>query len=241
MAEIQGYIHSYESFGAVDGPGVRFVVFVSGCPLRCLYCHNPDTWIKTDGTLTSAEAVVSTICEYKNFIKNGGVTISGGEPLMQPAFCREILLRCKQEGLHTAIDTSGAVQLSTCRDTIDAADLILLDIKDIDAEDCKTLTGQTNENALALLSYCEETKKPVWIRHVLLPGYTLSDEKLHKMGETLASFSCIERVEINPFHKMGEYKWETIDRPYTLKEVSPPSAEDVSHAKEVLRSYGLPL
>ena len=241
MIKTEGYIHSYESFGAVDGPGVRFVVFFSGCPLRCLYCHNPDTWIQTDGKKVSAYTVFSTICEYKNFIKNGGVTLSGGEPLMQPDFCAAILTRCKQAGFHTAIDTSGAVPLAQCRHAVDAADLILLDIKDIDKQDCKTLTGQTNEQAFALLSYCEETKKSVWIRHVLLPGYTLSDEKLHKMGKALAPFSCIERVELNPFHKMGEYKWETIDRPYTLTDVAPPTEQDVLHAKEVLRAYGLPL
>lgn len=238
---MNGRIHSVESFGAVDGPGVRFVVFMQGCPLRCRYCHNPDTWKPSDGKLVSAADLVREIEQYRNFIRSGGVTLSGGEPLMQPEFATELLKLCKASGFHTAIDTSGAIPLHHCKEAVDTADLILLDIKDIDAEDCRSLTGQDNANALALLDYCEETHKPVWIRHVLVPGLTLSDEKLHRLAQKLQSYTCIEKVELNPFHKMGEFKWEQLALPYTLTDTPAPSPDETNHAKEVFRSYELPL
>lgn len=240
MRDTAGYIHSYESFGAVDGPGVRFVVFMQGCPLRCRYCHNPDTWHTADGKRVTAGEVFDEISQYRNFIK-GGVTLSGGEPLMQPEFAEAILTLCRKEGFHTAVDTSGAVPLSACKGALEAADLILLDIKDIDPADCETLTGQNNRNALALLRWCEEAKKPVWIRHVLVPGLTLKEEKLHALAQMLKRFSCIEKIELNPFHKMGEYKWDAADVPYTLKDTPVPDEASVLHAKEVFRSYELPL
>lgn len=235
-----GFIHSYESFGAVDGPGVRFVVFLQGCPLRCLYCHNPDTWNMQDGKRVSADDVIREILPYRNFIR-GGVTLSGGEPLLQPSFCTALLSACKQEGFHTAIDTAGSIPLAACRDAVDAADLILLDIKDIDQADCIALTGQDHQNAFTLLQYCERVKKPVWIRHVLVPGLTLKEEKLHRLAQALQPFSCIEKVELNPFHKMGEYKWQLTSTPYLLKETAAPSETSVRHAKEVFRSYALPI
>ncbi len=238
---MEGYIHSCESFGAVDGPGVRYVVFFQGCPLRCRYCHNPDTWKLTDGRCVSPQTLAAEIEQYRNFIRSGGVTLSGGEPLLQADFAAELLTLCKSAGFHTAIDTSGAVALDKCRGAVDTADLILLDIKDIDAEDCRSLTGQDNANAFALLDYCEQTGKAVWIRHVLVPGLTLSDEKLHRLGARLASYTCIEKVELNPFHKMGEFKWAALDIPYTLTDTPAPESDAVTHAKEIIRSYGLPL
>lgn len=241
MDSVYGYIHSYESFGAVDGPGVRFVVFFQGCPLHCLYCHNPDTWDIRKGRPVEVSAVLAEILQYRNFIKDGGVTLSGGEPFWQPEFCRELLSLCKKEGLHTAVDTSGAVPLSRCKEAVDLADLLLLDIKDIDPADCRNLTGQDNCNALKLLSYCEEIRKPVWIRHVLVPGLTANDLKLVRLAQTLKPFSCIEKIELNPFHKMGGYKWEQTGTPYTLKDTPPLSEGELNHAKEMLRSYELPL
>ena len=227
MGSAYGYIHSYESFGAVDGPGVRFVVFFQGCPLRCLYCHNPDTWEMKRGRLTEASAVLNEILQYRSFIKDGGVTLSGGEPLLQPDFCAELLSLCKRAGLHTAIDTSGAVPLSHCRKAVDLADLLLLDIKDIDPKDCIKLTGQDNSSALHLLSYCEETGKP-------------DDRKLVRLAQALKPFSCIQKVELHPFHKMGEYKWRQIGAPYTLTDTPPLSEDELNHAKELLRSYEIP-
>ena len=238
---MEGYIHSCESFGAVDGPGVRYVVFFQGCPLRCRYCHNPDTWKLTDGRRVSAQSLASEIEQFRNFIRSGGVTLSGGEPLMQADFAAELLALCKAAGFHTAIDTSGAVALDKCRNAIDTADLLLLDIKDIDADDCRDLTGQDNANAFAVLDYCEAVHKPVWIRHVLVPELTLCDEKLHRLGSRLSAYTCIEKVELNPFHKMGEFKWSSLGIPYTLTDTPAPDPDAVAHAKEIVRSYGLPL
>ena len=179
-----GYLHSLESFGAVDGPGIRFVVFLSGCPLRCLYCHNPDTWEQKQTLRMTPPQVMEKIRSERSFLLRGGVTLSGGEPLMQPAFCEELLTLCRQEGFHTAIDTSGSIPLTQSRHAIDLADMLLLDIKDIDPEDCRMLTGKTNENALATLDHCEQTGKEVWIRHVLVPGYTLNPDKLRRLAES---------------------------------------------------------
>ncbi len=241
MKEPVGYLHSVESFGAVDGPGVRFVVFLQGCPLRCLFCHNADTWKIGEGEPITPSELFGQIDSYRNFIQNGGVTFSGGEPLLQPEFLCAVMALCKETGLHTAIDTSGAVPLSRCREAVEAADLLLLDIKDIDTGDCMSLTGMGNENALELLRACEDMQKPVWIRHVLVPGYTLQEEKLHRLGKELSRYTCIERVELSPFHKMGEYKWEFVDQPYQLGEVPLPSKEEIEKAREILKHYELSL
>ena len=174
MEGVTGRVHSFESFGTLDGPGVRFVVFLQGCPLRCRYCHNPDTWELGGGMEISSAEVVGKIESCRNFIRSGGVTLSGGEPLMQPEFARDILERCARAGFHTALDTAGSVPLERSRPVIDRADLLLLDIKALNPALCRELTGRDNRNTLATLDYCEETARPVWIRHVLVPGFTLS-------------------------------------------------------------------
>lgn len=233
---MKGYIHSYESFGAVDGPGIRFVVFLKGCLLRCLYCHNPDTWHKSEAkefTVTTPEELVNKIMTYKNFIMNGGVTLSGGEPLLQAEFCHEVIKLCHDNNIHTAIDTSGAVELEKTAECIKAADLILLDIKEIDAEDCIKLTGKDNSGSMRTLEYCESINKPVWIRHVLVPEYTLKEDKLKRLADYLRKFSCIEKVELLPYHTMGKYKWEQLNEPYKLEGIEPPSKEDVEKAKSI--------
>lgn len=239
--ETVGYLHSVESFGAVDGPGVRFVAFLQGCPLRCLFCHNADTWKKNEGKPILPSELVQKILPYRNFIKKGGVTLSGGEPLLQPDFCRETAILCKQAGFHVAIDTSGGVPLESCREAIDAADLLLLDIKDIDRDGCIALTGLPNDYALEILNYCDYTGKDVWIRHVLVPGYTMDPAKLRRLANVLSWYTCIKKVELNPFHKMGEYKWDYIDEPYQLADTQPPSPEEMELAKEIMKSYALPL
>lgn len=242
MADIvTGRVHSIESFGAVDGPGVRFVVFLQGCPLKCRYCHNPDSWDPAYGKKMTSDYLVREILSYRNFIKNGGVTISGGEPLLQHEFVKAVLEECREHGVHTAIDTAGSIPLSVCRDTIDAADMLLLDIKDVDTEDCKTLTGKGNENAFSVLDYCESVKKPAWIRHVILPGYTLNWDKLERLAERLSSYTCIERVELLPFHKMGEYKWEALEQEYLLADIQPPTKEEMSRVKQIFLDHGLRL
>lgn len=238
---ITGRIHSVETFGAVDGPGVRFVVFLQGCPLRCKFCHNPDTWNPKDGQEISAAELIEQISSYRNFIRKGGVTLSGGEPLLQPQFVKAVLDGCRELGLHTAIDTSGGVPLETAKPAIDAADMLLLDIKDIDPDGCRELTGQDNQNALSILRYCEEVGKPVWIRHVMVPGLTLQTDKLKRLAARLKGYRCIKKVELLPFHKMGEYKWEELHIPYSLADTLEPTKDEVAKAKAIFLQNGLPL
>ena len=239
--EIIGRVHSIESFGAVDGPGIRFVVFLQGCPLQCKYCHNPDSWDPAYGKKMSAGMLLDEILSYRNFIKNGGVTISGGEPLLQHAFVKELLDGCREHGVHTAVDTAGSIPLTVCRGAADAADMLLLDIKDIDSADCRQLTGMGNERAFELLDYCEEAGKPVWIRHVVVPGLTLDWDKLGRLADRLSSYRCVEKAELLPFHKLGEYKWEALGRTYSLTDVQPPAREEMEKAREIFRSRGIQL
>lgn len=239
MENVIGHIHSTESFGALDGPGIRYVVFMQGCPLRCVFCHNPDSWEAGAGQTIGSEEVVRDILRYRHFIEKGGVTLSGGEPLMQPAFARAILEGCRENGLHTALDTSGAVPLLVCREAVDAADMLLLDIKAADDALFRCITGRSMHNTLELLEHCEDIAKRVWIRHVLVPGLTLDDDALHALGRLLRRYGCVERVELLPFHKLGEYKWAALELDYTLGGTLPPTAEEVAHARELLRGYGL--
>ena len=235
-----GYLHSLESFGAVDGPGIRFVVFLSGCLLRCLYCHNPDTWEQKQTLSMTPLQVMEKIRSERSFLCRGGVTLSGGEPLMQPGFCEELLTLCRQEGFHTAIDTSGAIPLEQSRRAIDLADMLLLDIKDIDPADCRTLTGKTNENALATLDHCERTGKPVWIRHVLVPGYTLIPAKLERLAEKLSGYRCVKRVELLPYHTMGLYKWEALGLTCKLADTPAPTDAEIAMANAYFDKWKTP-
>ncbi len=237
MVNVTGRIHSLESFGAVDGPGVRFVVFFQGCPLRCLFCHNPDSWDPHSGTVTDVADLAQNILSYKNYL-SGGVTFSGGEPLLQPQFCERLMDLLKDSGMHVAIDTSGAIPPEKVKSILTKADLLLLDIKSIDAAMCKTITGVDNQNALKTLQYRESIHKPVWIRHVILPGYTLDFPMLERMADALQPFSCIEKVELLPFHKMGEFKWEALKEPYRLQETEPPTKEEMQKAKEIFQQRG---
>lgn len=238
--EILGHIHSMESFGAVDGPGIRCVLFLQGCPLRCKFCHNPDTWPAQGGQSMTPEQAIRRVIRYKPYIqKTGGVTLSGGEPLLQSAFCLEFARLAHQEGLHVAVDTSGALPLDKVEDAVRASDLLLLDIKAMDAEVCRSLTGQDNQNALALLNWCEENHKPVWIRHVLVPGITLKDELLSALARHIAHFRCVEKVELLPFHKLGEQKWANCAAAYELYGTPEPTEEQVQRAKQIFRDAGI--
>lgn len=234
-----GRIHSFESFGAVDGPGIRYVVFLQGCLLRCLYCHNPDTWECAGGIEISSDALIEKILSYKSFIYKGGVTLSGGEPLLQSEFCEEIIEKCHENGLHVAIDTCGAVPLEKSKNAILKSDLILLDIKDIDDNDCKTLTGQGNLNAIETLDFCEHNNKSVWIRHVLLPEYTLNFDKLKQLGAFLKNYKCIERVELLPYHTMGLDKWHQLGIKSRIEDIQPPTDEEITCSRETLQEFGL--
>lgn len=236
---MKGYVHSIETFGTVDGPGIRYVIFLQGCPLRCKYCHNPDTWKTNVGKQYTVEEITEDIVKYRNFIKSGGVTITGGEPLLQTDFVYEIAKFCKQHKIHIAIDTSGIIPLETCKKAIDVVDLLLLDIKHIDPKKCLVLTGKTNERALEMLSYCEKIGRKVWIRHVVVPGYSDELSDIEALAKYLSKFTIIEKVEILPFHKMGEFKWDSLNIKYELKDTPPPAVELIKKIKEIFKSYNI--
>lgn len=239
MSDVQtAYIHSVETLGTLDGPGIRYVVFFAGCPLRCIYCHNPDTQNINDGKETDLDTLVRDICSYRNFIKSGGVTLSGGEPLMQPRAAYALLQKLKAQGFHTALDTAGSVELHLSAPAFDTADLVLLDIKALDDALCRALTSKSPQNTLRTLEYLNNMGKPVWLRHVLVPGFTLDEARLKQLAEFLTRFHCIERVELLPFHKMGEQKWKALDRPYTLYDTKEPTADEVAGAKQIFAQYG---
>jgi len=228
-----GRIHSYESFGTVDGPGVRFVIFLQGCPLRCQYCHNPDSWDPKGGRLVTAEEVIEKAERCRAYLRNGGVTLSGGEPLLQPQFTKKLLQLSHEAHLHTALDTAGTAPLAIAAPVADAADMVLLDIKALDPETNRTLTGQTNTNALALLDHCERTGKRTWIRHVMIPGITLDMERLERLAAFLKPYSCVEKVELLPFHQLGAFKWEALNIPYPLADVPVPTAAEIKAANDI--------
>lgn len=236
---VLGRVHSVESFGTLDGPGIRYVLFLQGCAYRCLYCHNPDTWAVNVGKIIDSDEVLKDILSYKNFIKSGGVTLSGGEPLLQIEFVKAILKGCKEKGIHTALDTAGSIPVEASAPVLDLADLILLDIKCFDDEMSKVLTGHSNKRTLETLNYCEETDKRVWIRQVLLPGYTLNHRTLVGLAEYLKDFKCVELVELLPFHKMGEYKWAALGFKYELKDTQPPTPEELNEVRNLFESRGL--
>lgn len=240
---MEGNIHSFESFGTVDGPGIRYVVFMQGCPMRCKYCHNPDTWQVGAGKKYTAEAVFKEILKYKNYIKSGGVTVSGGEPLLQAEFIAELFRLLKAEGIHTALDTSGVTfdkdnpqsvekHLSVLRYT----DLVLLDIKHIDEDEHKALTGFSNKRTLDFAQFLSENGKKMWIRHVLVPDITDKDEYLQKLKQFISGLKTVERVEVLPYHTMGEVKYEKLGLLYPLKGVQPPAKQRIENARKILKT-----
>ena len=238
---MKGYIHSLESFGSVDGPGIRYVIFFSGCMMRCAYCHNPDTWNMTAGTLTDTDELVKKALRYRPYWKReGGVTVSGGEPLMQIDFLTELFEKLKKENVRTCVDTSGAPFTREepffskfCRLT-DLTDLFLVDIKHIDSDRHKEFTGRSNENILDMLKYLSEIKKPVWIRHVLVPDKTDDDFYLKKLREFIDTLDNVERVEVLPYHTLGAAKWKSLGIPYTLTGIDPPTKERMENAEKIL-------
>lgn len=238
MENVKGKIHSLETFGTVDGPGIRFVIFFQGCPLRCIFCHNPDTWNFSGGKEVSVEELVEKVRSYRPFLKTGGVTLSGGEPLAQPDFAEALLKALHKEKFHTAIDTAGSLPLSSCRGAVDSADLLLLDIKALDPQQCQQICGQDGKYAKELLTYCQEQDKPVWIRHVMVPGYTLNRERLQKLAEYLKPYACIQKVELLPFHQMGSYKWEELKIPYELQDNPIPTEKEVKMARDLFTEAG---
>ena len=237
-----GRIHSFESFGTVDGPGIRFVVFLQGCPLRCQYCHNPDTW-GAGGEEHSVEDVATRVLRYKNYFGDkGGVTVTGGEPLLQIDFVIELFKTLKAKGINTCVDTSGITfkadnerVVDKHKQLLEVADLFLLDIKHIDDEACKKLTGQSNENTLAFAKFLSDNGKKMWIRQVLVPGITDDEEALKRTRAFIDSLKTVEKVEVLPYHSLGIAKYEKLGLEYPLKDVQKPSKESVEKAKRILR------
>ena len=244
MSEITGRIHSTESFGAADGPGVRFIIFTQGCRMRCRYCHNPDTWdIRGDDTCTdmTANELLKKALRYKSYWKNdGGITVSGGEPLLQIDFLLDLFKKAKAEGVGTCIDTAGnpftreEPFFSKFRELMEYTDLLLLDIKEINPARHKDITGWDNANILDMARYLSEIGKPVWIRHVLVPELSDFDEDLDALSEFIKTLNNVHRVEVLPYHTLGKFKWENLGIKYTLEDTNPPSPERVDNAQKKL-------
>lgn len=238
---MKGFIHSFETFGTKDGPGIRFVFFMQGCPLRCLYCHNPDTWtMKNPAYELTPEEAFNEVEKVKAFTR-GGVTISGGEPLLQPEFILQLFKLCKADGIHTAIDTSGFILNDKVKEVLEYTDLVLLDIKHINPDKYKTLTARPLEPTLKFMDYLSSINKPVWLRYVLVPGYSDDEKDLNDWAEYAARFPNVERIDILPFHQMGIHKWQQLGKNYKLKDVRTPSAEEIEKVENIFKKYGLKL
>ena len=235
---MKGRIHSTESFGTVDGPGVRFVVFFQGCPLRCKYCHNPDTWDFSGGREVTAEELMKEYDSYKEFLKSGGITATGGEPLAQPEFLAELFALAKSKGVHTCLDTSAGVYDPAHHEKIDEAlkytDLVMLDIKHIDNEEHKRLTGKGNRNILAFAEHIRELGIPVWIRHVVVPGITDKYEELFALGEFLSTLSNIKALDVLPYHDMAKPKYAGLGLDYPLGDTPPLTKEKAIKARDII-------
>lgn len=231
------HIHSFETFGTVDGPGIRFVVFMQGCHLRCKYCHNRDTWDINAGEVISIKELVNKIEKYITYFKasKGGVTVSGGEPLLQVEFLITLFKELKKLEIHTAIDTSGMVDITDkVKELISLTDLFLLDIKHINSEKCKELVGFSNEKEIEFARYLNSINKPMWIRQVLIPSITDEKEDLLKLKEFIKSLSNVEKVEILKYHDMGKFKWEQMGYKYELEDIPNATDEDVKKTKGIL-------
>ena len=239
--KITGKIHSIETFGLVDGPGVRFIAFMQGCRMRCKYCHNPETWQENCGEDWQAEALLKRALRYRMYWgSDGGITVSGGEPLLQIEFLIEFFKLAKQEGIHTALDTSANPYTkeepfhSKWLELMKYTDLVMLDIKEMDEEKHKKLTGRSNKNILAMADKMNEMGKEMWIRHVLVPGLTDGKEDLKALRNKLDEWTNVSRVEILPYHTLGLFKWENLGIPYSLEGVPIPTEEQVKEAEEIL-------
>jgi pyruvate formate lyase activating enzyme len=243
MAEVSGRIHSIETGGMVDGPGLRFVVFLQGCPLRCQYCHNPDTWKKSGGRETTSSEIVWEACKYRTWMETsgGGITLTGGEPLFQPEFTLDIIRKAHEKGLHVALDTSGFAPAAKARACLEEADLILLDIKAASPLLHKRVTGVESHPIRDNLEFLKRIGKPLWIRHVVVPGLTDEEKDLDALLELVKSIPSLEKLELLPFYKMGEDKWKEEGIPYSLTDTPVPAKEFMSDLRERFSREGIPL
>ncbi len=241
---MKGAVHSIETFGSVDGPGIRFIIFLQGCNMRCRYCHNADTWaLEREGTqFMEAGELLDRAERYKPYWgKEGGITVSGGEALLQIDFLLELFTKAKERGINTCIDTAGQPFtrqepfFSKFEQLMKLTDLLLFDIKHIDKEQHKILTGQDNENILDCMHYLSDIGKPIWIRHVLVPGITDDDEYLKRTRKFIETLSNVDRIEVLPYHNLGVYKFKELGIPYTLEDTKSPSKERVENAEQILR------
>jgi pyruvate formate lyase activating enzyme len=242
---MNGNIHSIETLGTVDGPGIRYVVFVQGCLLRCQFCHNADTWELGKGKQMTVSEIMDDLLSYLPFIQasKGGITVSGGEPLLQLPFLIELFKACKKKGIHTTIDSSGGcfspseLFLTQLEELMEYTDLILLDLKHIDRKRHIKLTGMPNDHILRFAKFLSDHKIPVWIRHVLVPTVTDDPMDLQKLGEFIGTLENVQKVEILPYHKIGVYKWDALGHEYPLKDIEPPTSDSVGYAYEMLTRY----
>lgn len=254
-----GYIHSLETFGTVDGPGVRFVVFFQGCPMRCQYCHNPDTWKMEDGKEMQAEEIIEKLERNRSFYTTGGITATGGEPMLQLDFLTELFTKAKEKGIHTCLDTSGIMfpwmpdldentdeskkmravveqQRGKIDRLMEVTDLVMLDIKHIEDEPHKVLTGHSNQNILAFARYLDAIGKPVWIRHVVVPGITFERKELEALGSFLNTLSNVEKLEVLPYHALGKVKYDNLGMDYILKDTPQLTKAEAKEAEAIIRS-----
>lgn len=239
--EQKGYIHQLESFGCADGPGSRFIIFFQGCYMRCKFCHNPDTWDITKGHEYTSDQLIAEALSCKSYWgKKGGITVSGGEPLLQIDFLLELFTKAKEKGINTCIDTAGGPftkegeWFEKFKQLMNVTDILLMDIKHINEEEHKKLTGQTGKNVIEMFRYLDEIKKPIWIRHVLTPEITDNDEYLTQTRDFIRTLSNVQRVEILPYHGLGAIKYKDLGIDYVLKDTESPSAERVANARKIL-------
>lgn len=236
-----GHVHSIETCGTVDGPGIRFIIFLQGCLMRCKYCHNRDTWSLEDGKDMTVDELMTEMLQYRHFIEasGGGITISGGEAMLQPEFVRAMFEACRLEGIHTCLDTNGFVRRidDTTKSVLDVTDLVLLDIKQMDNKKHIDLTHVSNKYTLDFAKYLAEHNQPVYLRYVVLPGYTDSIEDVHALGRFIAPMKNIEKIEMLPYHELGKHKWTAMGEIYPLDGVSPPPRETMEELKKILLQY----
>lgn len=237
MDNVAGRIHSVETFGTVDGPGIRFVIFFQGCALKCKYCHNRDTWDTTIGKVITVSELVNQIKRYEEYIKlsNGGITASGGEPMLQPKFLISLFSELKKLGFHTALDTSGMFPLTDeIKQVLSLTDLVLLDIKHINDEKCKNLVGFSNKLELEFARYLSDNNIPMWIRQVIIPGITDEEKDLIDLKNFLSTLKTVQKIELNSYHTLGIYKWNQLGVEYPLKNIRPANNDDIIRAKQIL-------
>lgn len=236
---VKGRIHSIETFGTVDGPGIRFVLFMQGCALRCQYCHNPDSWDTQAGQHVEVRDVIAEIEPYINYYKmsGGGITVTGGEPSLQAGFVSALFRECKRRwGLHTALDSSGFCEPSHAGELIDATDLVLLDLKQMNPERHEQLTSRPYERIHRFARFLSDRRQPMWIRHVVIPEVTYRAEDLDQLGRFIGTLHGVEKVELLAYHRMGVYKWKQLGLDYPLEGISTPSDDQMSRARHIVET-----